>query len=107
MYDPFETAGSRFSYLASTTYNRMYHAVSGLMLDGHVLSGGCNDPPWCDVSGNVLEKLTLPYRSTSLSLTAVTVSITCCFHSARNCPGEGSGAGRPGSPGFLIGVYRW
>lgn len=65
--------GDRFSYLATTPWCRMYHSVAALTLQGHVLTTGCNDPPYCSVSGLVLETLASPFRTYALSLQSVVV----------------------------------
>lgn len=68
IYNTDALPGNRFSFLATSPWARVYHSVGALTQDGHVLTTGCNDPPFCAVSGLVLEALASPFRTYTLSL---------------------------------------
>lgn len=64
---------TRFSYFANSSHARMYHATTGLMLGGTVLSVGCDDLAWCNDSTKAVDVAVPPFISPTLSITSIAV----------------------------------
>lgn len=73
MHRVFTCCAALGRYLATTKYERMYHANAGLTIYGSVLVVGCNDPVECPTSANVVEILVPPYKSPALKITGLQV----------------------------------